>query len=140
MLRAPSAGLALAVWASPKSAHDFAAGVLANVYVTAQHFVGRLLSASSTASRCSSIAKDRPMEYKRFIIKSFEREPGKWRATVKRSDGKPTTVSGRVKLCQFVTGVDATTAEAALQAAIAAIDAGAFSRRAASETTSSTKQ
>jgi len=80
------------------------------------------------------------MEYKQFIVKYFEREPGKWRAIVKRSDGKPITVSGRVKLSQFVTAVDATTAEAALQAAIAAIDAGAFSRRSASETTSSTRQ
>jgi hypothetical protein len=70
------------------------------------------------------------MEYKQFIVKSLEREPGKWRGTVKRSDGKPIMVVGRVKLSKFVTGVDATTAEAARLAAIAAIDAGAFSRRA----------
>src|SRR5271170_3465236 len=71
------------------------------------------------------------MEYKQFIIKLFEREPGKWRATVRRSDGKPLMVSGRgrVKLSEFVTGVDAVTAEAVLLAAMAAIDAGAFSRK-----------
>jgi hypothetical protein len=71
------------------------------------------------------------MEYKQFIINRFEREPGKWRATVRRSDGKPLMVSGRarVKLSEFVTGVDAMTAEAALLAAMAAIDAGAFSRK-----------
>ena len=70
------------------------------------------------------------MEYKQFIIKLFEREPGKWRATVRRSDGKPPMVSGRgrVKLSEFVTGVDAITAAAAMLAAMAAIDAGAFSR------------
>ena len=70
------------------------------------------------------------MEYKQFIVKLFEREPGKWRATVRRSDGKPLMVSGRgrVKLSEFVTGVDAITAAAAMLAAMAAIDAGAFSR------------
>ncbi len=80
------------------------------------------------------------MEYKQFIVKSFERGPGKWRATVKRSDGKPIMVVGKVKLSKFVTGVDATTAEAALLAAFAAIDAGSFSRRTPIESTSSTGQ
>lgn len=68
------------------------------------------------------------MEYNQFIVKSFERRPGKWRATVRRSDGKPIMVVGRVKLSEFVTGIDATTAEAALLAAFAAIDAGSLNQ------------
>src|SRR5271169_2772558 len=71
------------------------------------------------------------MEYnKQFIVEAFEREPGKWRASVRRADGKPVRIIARTrtKLDKFVTGVDATTAEAALRMAIAAIDAGAFSR------------
>ena len=28
------------------------------------------------------------MEYKRFNVKAFEREPGKWRASVERANGK----------------------------------------------------
>jgi len=73
----------------------------------------------------------RPMEYnEQFIVEAFEREPGKWRASVRRADGKPVRIIARTrtKLDKFVTGVDATTAEAALRMAIAAIDAGAFSR------------
>jgi hypothetical protein len=70
------------------------------------------------------------VEYKQFIVRTFEREPGKWRAIVRRSDGKPVMVCrGRVKISEFVAGVDAKTAEAALLAAVAAIDAGAFSRK-----------
>jgi hypothetical protein len=70
------------------------------------------------------------MEYKQFIVKIFEREPGKWRAIIRRSDGRPVMdCRGRVKISEFVTGVDAITAEAALLAAMAAIDAGAFSRK-----------
>jgi hypothetical protein len=69
------------------------------------------------------------VEYKQFIVKTFEREPGKWRAIVRHSDGRPVMVCrGRVKISEFVTGLDARTAEAALLAAMAAIDTGAFSR------------
>ena len=94
---------------------------------------GKLLNylAELSPTRLGGADESSAMEYKQFIIKRFEREPGKWRATVRRSDGKPLMVSGRarVKLSEFVTGVDAMTAEAALLAAMAAIDAGAFSRK-----------
>ena len=72
------------------------------------------------------------MEYKWFIVKAFEQKPGKWRARVKRSDGKPLMVAGRdrVKVDEFVTSLDLLTPADALLKAIAAIDAGAFSRRA----------
>jgi hypothetical protein len=71
------------------------------------------------------------VEYKQYIVKAFEQAPDKWRASVKRSDGKPLMVVGRFKLAQFVTGLDSLTAKDALLMAVAAIDAGAFfSRRA----------
>jgi len=71
------------------------------------------------------------VEYKHFIIKALEPKPGKWRASIKRLDGKPIMLvgPGRVKLDQFVTGADSSTPRDALLLAIAAVDAGAFSRR-----------
>jgi hypothetical protein len=71
------------------------------------------------------------MEYKQFVVRAFEREPGKWRASVERANGKAllkAIARRRKALHAFVTGVDATTADAAMQMAIAAIDANAFSR------------
>jgi hypothetical protein len=68
------------------------------------------------------------MEYKQFIVKVFEREPGKWRASVQRADGKPLIIAKRKRILKFVTGIDATTAGAAMQLALVAIDQGAFSR------------
>jgi hypothetical protein len=80
------------------------------------------------------------MEYKQFIVKASERKPGKWRASVQPSDGKPMVVTGRMKLDKFVTGMDAATAQdALLMAMVAAIDAETFlaSRRACSATSRS---
>jgi hypothetical protein len=94
---------------------------------------GKLLNylGELSPTRLEGADESSAMEYKQFIIELFERELGKWRATVRRSDGKPLIVSGRgrAKLREFVTGIDAMTAEAALLAAVAAIDAGAFSRK-----------
>ena len=67
------------------------------------------------------------MEYKRFVVRAFEREPGKWRAKILRPIGKPLR-TGQNRVVQFITGVDRTTASAALLAALEAIDAEAFSR------------
>ena len=71
------------------------------------------------------------MEYRHFLLRAFQREPGKWRASVKRIDGKPLMLVGseRAKLEKFVTGIDSATPKDALLVAIAAIEAGAFSRR-----------
>ena len=67
------------------------------------------------------------MEYKRFIVRAFEREPGKWRASVERADGKAImTMTNRRTLNKFVTGVDVKSAQVATLMAMAAIDAGAF--------------
>ena len=72
------------------------------------------------------------MEYKQFIVTAFQQRPGKWRARVKRCDGRPLMVAGekRVTIEEFVTGQDSLTPQDALGRAIEAIDAGAFSRRA----------
>jgi hypothetical protein len=71
------------------------------------------------------------VEYKEFLVKAFEQQPGKWRARVKRCDGRPLMVVGhnRVKIEEFVTSPDSLTPGDALVRAIAAIDAGSFSRR-----------
>jgi hypothetical protein len=66
------------------------------------------------------------MEYKAFVIRAFEHEAGRWRARIWRASGKPLRASGRKK--EFVTGVDAPTAAAAMSMAMKAIDAGTFSR------------
>jgi hypothetical protein len=69
------------------------------------------------------------VEYKQFFLQAFERKPGKWRARVKRSDGQALMIGpDRAKIDQFVARPDALTPEDALLKAIAAIDAGAFSR------------
>jgi Mn-dependent DtxR family transcriptional regulator len=71
------------------------------------------------------------MEYKQFVVKAFEREPGKWRASVERANGKAllkAIARRRRALDKFITGMDATAAEAAMRMAMAAIDANAFSR------------
>lgn len=67
------------------------------------------------------------MEYKEFVIRAFEREPGKWRASVQRADGRPLLARKGTRV--FVTGTDAKTAEAATRLALTAIDRGAFSRK-----------
>jgi hypothetical protein len=66
------------------------------------------------------------MEYQGFVVEAFEQEPGKWRAKILRSSGKP-LITGRKRIWQFVTGIDATTASAALLMALEAIDAETFS-------------
>ena len=71
------------------------------------------------------------MEYKQFVVKAFEREPGKWRASVERANGKvllSAIARRRRALGKFITSMDAAAAEAAMQMAMAAIDANAFSR------------
>jgi hypothetical protein len=69
------------------------------------------------------------MEYKQFIVQAFEREPGKWRASVERANGKAIMITtNRRQLAKFITGVDAKSAQAAILMAMAAIDASAFSK------------
>ena len=73
------------------------------------------------------------MEYRHFILNAFQQRSGKWRASVKRSDGTPLAVVGphKVKIAESVTHIDSLTAEEALRMAVEAIDASAFSYRSA---------
>ena len=64
----------------------------------------------------------------RFVVKAFEREPGKWRANIRRADGKPVKVISGKKLEKSVTRFDAGTAVDAIRMAMVAIDAGTFVR------------
>jgi hypothetical protein len=69
------------------------------------------------------------VEYKQFIVRAFEREPGKWRASVQRINGKAllsAMTRRRRAIDKFITGMDATAPDAAVRMAIAAIDANAF--------------
>lgn len=72
-----------------------------------------------------------PVDYKQFTISAFEREPGRWRARVRRTR----IVRGHAKLMEFVSQSDSSTAVDALTVAMNAIDAGEFSppRRRSSE-------
>lgn len=67
------------------------------------------------------------MEYKEFTISGYERELGKWRARVRRTNGRA-LIAGRAKLMEFVTAVDSRSEADAMAMAMEAIDAGTFSR------------
>jgi ribosomal protein L34 len=71
------------------------------------------------------------MDYKEFTINAFEREPGKWRARVRRASGRSLITTRRTKMQEFITGIDADSASKAMVMAMDAIDAGAFSGRGA---------
>jgi hypothetical protein len=71
------------------------------------------------------------VRYMQFVVWAFEREPGKWRASVERANGKALLRARsrrRKAFNKFINGMDAMDAEAATRMAIAAIDANAFSR------------
>lgn len=68
------------------------------------------------------------MQYGQFEITAFERQPNVWRAKITRADGASVLIHGAKQMGEFVTGVDCKTAQAALLAAMAAIDAGTFTR------------
>ena len=59
-----------------------------------------------------------------FQIEVFRRESGQWRASIRRSDGSKVRV-GNMHCDLFITSVDASTADQALQLARNAINAGA---------------
>jgi hypothetical protein len=67
------------------------------------------------------------VQYRQFTISTFEREPGKWRASVRRTNGRP-LIAGPRKTLEFVTATDASSEADAMTTAIEAIDAGAFAR------------
>ena len=65
------------------------------------------------------------MEYRGFYIWAKERDPGMWRAMVRRTNGTSLT-GGRKKLAEAIANTDATTEADALKMAMAVIDAGDF--------------
>jgi hypothetical protein len=65
------------------------------------------------------------VKYKLYEVEPFEREPGKWRASIRRSDGESLTVQGTT-LPYFTVSADYPTSEQAIQEATAAIDGGLF--------------
>ena len=66
------------------------------------------------------------MEYLGFVVEAFEQRARQMAGENLRSSGKP-LITGRKRIWQFVTGIDATTAPAALLMALEAIDAETFS-------------
>jgi hypothetical protein len=56
--------------------------------------------------------RERAMAYGRFQIEVFERDPGKWRASIRRSDGSKVR-PGDTRLDVFTTSVDTSTADQA---------------------------
>jgi hypothetical protein len=62
-------------------------------------------------------------ERKCFQIDAFERERGKWRASIRRSDGSKVRV-GNIHFDLFTTSIDTSTADQALELARKAINAG----------------
>lgn len=67
------------------------------------------------------------VQYKQFTISAYEREPGKWRARVRRTSGRA-LIAGRRKLQEFVAAIDSSSKADAMTMAMEAIEAGAFSR------------
>jgi hypothetical protein len=76
-----------------------------------------------TEIRSIHSARERAMEYGRFRLEVFERKPGKWRASTRRSDGSKVQ-AGDTRLDVFTTPVDTSTADQALELARKDIDAG----------------
>jgi hypothetical protein len=66
----------------------------------------------------------RSKERKCFQIDAFERERGKWRASIRHSDGSKVRV-GNIHFDIFITSVDTSTADQALQLARKDVDAAA---------------
>jgi hypothetical protein len=67
------------------------------------------------------------MQYKQFTISAYQREPGKWCARVRRTNGLALIARGG-KAVEFVTALDSSSETDAMIMAMDAIDAGLFSR------------
>ena len=69
-------------------------------------------------------AKQR-ITYKAYVIDAFQRDTDRWRATIRRLDGKKIRVTFPLSVCnEFTTSADALTAEKAVEHAKNAIDKG----------------
>ena len=64
------------------------------------------------------------MDYKQYLIETFEREPTRWRARIRRLDGRNIRVHvPQMEHASIITSSDALTAETATDLAKKAIDA-----------------
>jgi hypothetical protein len=65
------------------------------------------------------------VNYKQYLIETFEREPTRWRARIKRIDGRNIRVHvPQMEHASITTADDASTAETASDLAKKVIDAG----------------
>jgi len=65
------------------------------------------------------------VNYKRYLIETFEREPMRWRARIKRLDGRNIRVRvPQMEHASITTPADSPTPETAVDVARKAIDAG----------------
>ena len=63
--------------------------------------------------------------YKDYVIDTFQRDTDRWRATIRRSNGKKIRVTFPLSVCnETTTSADALTAEKAVEHARSAIDNG----------------
>jgi hypothetical protein len=68
------------------------------------------------------------MNYKGYSIEPFEREPGRWRATIRRLDGRMIKAVGAdMPFPSITTSADCLSADAAVELARKAVDGGGMS-------------
>ena len=72
---------------------------------------------------------DRTESYKGFEIRAYEREPQRWRAEIRKTDGSPlkTLVGDSGHSMSITTTADTLTAETSIDEVKKAIDAGGMS-------------
>jgi hypothetical protein len=84
-----------------------------------------LLSQSPSDARAVKRSPVSGITYKAYVIDAFQRDTDRWRATIRRLDGKKIRVAfPRSVLDQATTSTDALTAEKAAEFARKAIDSG----------------
>jgi hypothetical protein len=77
------------------------------------------------ASSESHVERILSVNYKQYLIETFEREPTRWRARIKRLDGRNIRVHvPQMEHASFTTPADSSTPETAVDLAKKAIDAG----------------
>jgi hypothetical protein len=65
------------------------------------------------------------MDYKQYLIETYEREPARWRARIRRLDGRHIRVHvPQMEHASITTSDDASTPETAINLAKKVIDAG----------------
>jgi hypothetical protein len=112
-----------------KDASDSARGDIVRDIVEIVHDVAnRLLPPRQQDPLDARAAKQPAMSgiiYKGYVIDAFQRDTDKWRATIRRSDGKKIRVAfPRSVLDETTTSTDALAAEKAVELAKRAIDGG----------------